>query len=130
MKKYVITVNGTNYEVEVNEVGGVSAPAAPVASSPAPKAAAPAAPKAAPAAAAKAAAPVEGATSVEAPLPGTIWKLKVKEGDQVTEGQLLLILEAMKMENEIFSPAAGTVASIKVAEGASVNSGDILVEIA
>jgi glutaconyl-CoA decarboxylase len=63
-------------------------------------------------------------------MPGKIWKLNVKEGDSVSEGQLVLILEAMKMENEIFSPVSGTVSKIHCKEGDSVNTGDALVEIA
>jgi glutaconyl-CoA decarboxylase len=63
-------------------------------------------------------------------MPGKIWKMHVKEGDVVTEGQLVLILEAMKMENEIFAPTAGTVAQVRCKEGDSVNTGDTLVVIA
>jgi glutaconyl-CoA decarboxylase len=63
-------------------------------------------------------------------MPGKIWKMHVKEGDVVTEGQLVLILEAMKMENEIFAPAGGTVAQVRCKEGDSVNTGDTLVVIA
>jgi glutaconyl-CoA decarboxylase len=62
-------------------------------------------------------------------MPGKIWKLHVREGDTVSEGQLVLILEAMKMENEIFAPAAGKVVQITCSEGASVNTGDVLVVI-
>lgn len=123
MKKYNITVNGKSYEVEVEEVGGTAAPVAA-----APKTAptpAPAAPKAAPAPKAV----VEGGNSVTAPMPGTILDIKVNEGDKVSNGQVLLVLEAMKMENEIMAPADGTVASINVSKGASVNAGDVLVVI-
>ena len=136
MKKFNITVNGVSYEVDVEEIGqgGASQAAAQPApqpkAQPAPQAAAkPAAPKkeepkkeAAPAAPA-------GAQSVEAPMPGNIWKVLVKEGDRVEEGQALVILEAMKMENEIGAPAAGTVAKVHVDEGASVDSGDVLVSL-
>ncbi|MBM7615979.1 biotin/lipoyl-containing protein [Alkaliphilus hydrothermalis] len=133
MKKFNITVNGVSYEVDVEEIKDGAAPA-PRAAAPAPRPAAPAAPKAAPAAkpAAKPAAPVAspaGATTVEAPMPGNIWKIEVKEGQAVKEGQVLLILEAMKMENEIMAPADGTVAAIHVSEGASVNGGDVLVSL-
>jgi glutaconyl-CoA decarboxylase len=62
-------------------------------------------------------------------MPGKIWKLHVREGDAVTEGQLVLVLEAMKMENEIFSPASGKIAQINCKEGDSVNTGDVLVVI-
>lgn len=127
MRKFNITVNGKTYEVDVEEVGGVSA--APAA---APKAAAPApAPKAAPAAApaAKKSAPVAGATQITAPMPGTIVSVKVNVGDTVKNGDLVAVLEAMKMENEIFASTDGTVAGISVSAGDAVNSGDVLVSI-
>lgn len=128
MKKFNITVNGKSYEVEVEELGGVasapvSRPAAPVASAPKAAPAPAAAPKAAPA-------PVAGDGEVVAsPMPGTILDIKVNVGDTVASGAVLLILEAMKMENEIMAPVAGTVKSITVSKGASVNSGDVLVVI-
>jgi len=130
MRKFNITVNGKTYEVEVEEIGGVSAPvsrpaAAPrTATAPAP-AAKPAAPAPKPAAAPK---PVPaGGKTITAPMPGTILDIKVNEGDTVSNGQVLLILEAMKMENEIMAPADGKVVSINVSKGASVNAGDVLV---
>ncbi len=133
MKKFNITVNGVSYEVDVEEIKDGVAPVAPAAPKPqaaAPAAAAPAAPKpqaaAAPAPAATAPA---GGTIVESPMPGNIWKVIVKEGQQVKEGETLIILEAMKMENEIPAPCDGVVASLHVAEGAAVNGGDILVSI-
>jgi len=126
MKKFNITVNGVGYEVDVEEIKDGSAPAAPAA--PKPKAAAPAAPKA-PAAPAPAAAAPAGGTTVESPMPGNIWKVLVKEGQEVKEGETLIILEAMKMENDIPAPCDGVVASLHVAEGAAVNGGDILVSI-
>ena len=130
MKKFNISVNGTSYEVEVEEVGGaVSAPVSRPAqtAAPAPRAAAPApAPKAAPKAAPVAAGDGE---VVASPMPGTILDIKVKVGDTVANGAVLVILEAMKMENEIMAPVAGTVQSISVTKGASVNSGDVLVVI-
>jgi len=135
MRKFNITVNGVAYEVEVEEVGGVPAPvavapvapAAPVAA-PAPVAAAPAAAPAAPQAApAPKAAPVAGGTKISAPMPGTILDVKVAQGASVKKGDILLILEAMKMENEIVAPQDGTVAQVLAAKGASVNSGDVLV---
>lgn len=135
MKKFNITVNGKSYEVEVEEIGGVmssapvSRPAAPV-SAPAP-AAPSVAPAAAPAAkpAAAPAAPVAGGETITSPMPGTILDIKVNVGDTVASGAVLVILEAMKMENEIMAPTAGKVVSINVSKGASVNSGDVLVVI-
>lgn len=132
MKKFNVTVNGKAYEVEVEELGSapVSAPA-PRAAAPAPVAApAPAAvpaPAAAPAPAP--AAPVSGGTTITAPMSGTIFKTLVKAGDSVKNGQAVIILEAMKMENEIFAPCDGTVAELKVSEGAAVSPGDVLVVI-
>jgi len=124
MRKFNITVNGVAYEVEVEEVAAGEA-SAPVAAAPkaAPKAAAPAAK---PAAAPKAA-PVANGTKVNAPMPGTILDVKVAQGQAVKKGDILLILEAMKMENEILAPQDGTVAQVAVSKGASVNSGDPLV---
>ncbi len=129
MKKFNITVNGKSYEVDVEEIGGVpSAPTSPRAAAPAPRAAAPkAAPKAAKAA--PKAAPSGNGTSITAPMPGTIFELKVSEGDSVSAGDVVLVLEAMKMENEITSQVDGTVTSILVKTGDSVNGGDVLVVI-
>lgn len=123
MRKFIINVNGNSYEVEVEEVGGASAPV----SRPAPKAAAaePAAPKAAPASAPVTAS--AGQEVIESPMPGNIWKILVKEGQEVKSGDVLLILEAMKMENEILAPRDGKVASITTSEGSAVNTGDKLV---
>ena len=122
MRKFNITVNGVAYEVEVEEVaaGEASVPAA--APKAAPKAAAPA-----PKAAAPKAAPVADGVKVNAPMPGTILDVKVSQGQAVKKGDILCILEAMKMENEILAPQDGTVAQVSVAKGASVNSGDVLV---
>ena len=127
MRKFNITVNGKTYEVDVEEVGAVSTPA-PVASAPAPAPAA--APRAAPApAAAPKAAGTMGAKKVEAPMPGTIVSVKVNVGDKVESGTLVAVLEAMKMENEIFAGADGVVASVNVNSGDSVNTGDVLVSL-
>ena len=113
MKKYNITVNGTTYEVVVEEAGTVaSAPAYT-----APVYAAPAAPVAA------------GAATITAPMSGTIFKLMVNVGDAVKNGQCVVVLEAMKMENEIFSPCDGTVKEVRVAQGATVQPGEVLLVI-
>ena len=127
--KYKVTLNGRTYEVEVEAgkamlldeyeaIVPTAAPAAPVA-------------EAAPAAAAAPAAPaVTGAgDAVVAPMPGTILKVNVTQGQAVKEGDVLCVLEAMKMENEIMAPKAGTVTQVVVAKGASVNTGDALVVI-
>lgn len=115
MKTYTITVNGNVYDVTVEEGAGGAAPVA------APKAAAPkAAPAPAPAAGA------QGGVKVNAPMPGKILAVKASVGQAVKEGDVLLILEAMKMENEVVAPQDGTVASINVSEGSSVESGDVL----
>lgn len=131
MKKYLITVNGNEYEVEVEELSNgvkeervVSQPSAQ------PKPTAKAAKTAPKAQEEKKVVNVpEGAETVEAPMPGTILNIDVKEGDQVKAGQILLILEAMKMENEILAPRDGKVAAILTNKGASVNTGDKLVSI-
>ena len=127
MRKFNITVNGQAYEVEVEEVGGVqtaapvrAAAAAPVAApAAAPKAAAPAAPKAA----------AGAGEPVKSPMPGNILDVKVKVGDKVSNGTCLVVLEAMKMENEIPAPKDGTVTSVLVNKGATVAAGDVLVTI-
>ena len=124
MRKFIINVNGSSYEVEVEEVGA-AASAAPVA---APKAA-PAAPAAAPKAAPAPAAAPAGATSVNAPMPGTIVDVKVSVGDTVQSGDVLCILEAMKMENEIMAPKAGKIVAVSASKGSSVATGDVLVSI-
>ena len=121
MKYYNMTVNGVAYSVSVEETAAGAAPVA----------AAPAAPKAAPAPAAapKAAAGAAGAVAVKAPMPGNILDVKVAAGASVKAGDVLVILEAMKMENEIVAPQDGTVASINVNKGDTVNSGDVLVSM-
>ncbi|MEA4897516.1 biotin/lipoyl-containing protein [Bacillota bacterium Meth-B3] len=121
MHSYKITVNGQAYEVEVEEVGGFTGaaetPAAPAKSAPAP-AAKPAA-KSAPA----------GAETIKAPMPGTILAVNVQEGSSVKKGQVVLVLEAMKMENEIMSPRDGVVGAVLTSKGSSVNTGDALVAL-
>ncbi|MDD4722841.1 MAG: biotin/lipoyl-binding protein [Acidaminococcaceae bacterium] len=127
MKKFNITVNGSAYEVEVEEVGGAvsSAPkAAPVA---APKAAPVAAPKAAPVAAPKAAPVAAGAEVISAPMPGKVLSVNCKAGDAVKSGDVLMILEAMKMQNEIMAPADGTVSEVRVTAGQNVATGDAMI---
>ena len=120
MKNYTITVNGNVYDVTVEEGTGSAAPAA------APKAA-PAAPKAAPAAP-KAAAPAgaAGSVTVAAPMPGKSLGVKANTGQAGQKGAGIVILEAMKMENEIVAPQDGTIASINVATGDSVEAGATL----
>ena len=118
MRKFIVNVNGNSYEVEVEEVEAGSA--------------APAAPKAAPAAAPtpkKAAAPVGKGTPVKAPMPGNVLDVKVANGASVKAGDTLVILEAMKMENEIKAPQAGVV-TVVASKGSTVNTGDVLVTIA
>lgn len=118
MKNYTITVNGNVYEVSVEESGAVAS-AAPAAA--APKAAAP---KAAPKAAAKSAG--AGSVKITAPMPGKILGIKAKAGDTVKKGQAIIVLEAMKMENEIVASEDGTIASIDTSVGAAVEAGDVL----
>ena len=131
MKKYNVTVNGVTYEVFVEEAGVVSAPAAAPVTAPAPAAPAPAAALApAPAPASKpVASGAAGSIKVTAPMPGTILKLNVKVGDTIKANDLVCILEAMKMENEIFASEGGTVKSIEAAQGSSVNSGDVIITL-
>ena len=122
MRRFNVTVNGVTYDVVVEEVGA-AAPAASTAPAAAPApVAAPAAPKAAPANA--------GAVAVKAPMPGTIMKINVAVGDKVKKGDIVCVLEAMKMENEIFAPVDGTVTSLPVAKGASVQTDEVLATIA
>ncbi len=110
MKKYKVTVNGVAYEIELEELTGAAAPAAPTA--------APSAPAPAPAPA--------GGEQVTSPMPGTILSVNIAQGDAVKQGQVLMILEAMKMENEILCPRDGRVASISTSKGAAVESGTLL----
>lgn len=115
MRNFLVNVNGTQYEVAVEEIDGKAAPAA----KPAPAAA----PAAAPVAAAA------GATKVTAPMPGTILGVNVKEGDSVKAGQPIFVLEAMKMESDITAPVNGVVRGISVHKGDSVEAGKLLCSI-
>lgn len=127
MKRYNVTVNGNIYQVEVEEVKGEFtstpnvAPEKPIALAPVQKPAAPA--------------PVvkksnASGEKIDCPMPGTIVKINITEGAAVKKGDVLFVLEAMKMENEIMSPVDGTIAEINVAKGAAVNTGDVLAVIA
>ena len=110
MKKYKVTVNGTAYEIELEELTGAAPAAATAAPVPTP------APAAAPA----------GGEQVTSPMPGTILAINVAAGDTVKRGQVLMVLEAMKMENEIMCPCDGKIASVNTSKGASVESGTLL----
>ncbi len=118
MRKFIINVNGNSYEVEVEEVGASAPSMAPVQASAPVQSAAP-----------KAAAPVGKGEPVKAPMPGTVLDIKVSNGAKVNEGDVLVVLEAMKMENDIKAPKAGTV-TVVTSKGSSVNTGDVLVTIA
>lgn len=122
MRKFRCNVNGNAYDVEIEEItDGAEVSAATVA----PKAASKPAPAAKPAAK-----KTTGAgTKVTAPMPGTILKVNVAEGDTVTKGQAIMVLEAMKMENDIPAPVDGKVTSLLVKKGDSVNSSDVLATI-
>ena len=120
MKTYKVTVNGTAYEItlEAVDAADIKTPAAAPAATPAPVAAP--APAAAPA----------GGETVTSPMPGTILEVKVAQGQAVKKGDVLLILEAMKMENEIMAPCDGTIASVNTTKGSSVETGAVLCVIA
>ena len=123
MKNYRITVNGTAYDVAVEELGAGAAPVAAPAATPV------AAPVAAPVAPAPAATGAAGSVKVTAPMPGKILAVKVSAGQAVKKGDVVMILEAMKMENEIVAPQDGTIAGINVAVGDSVESDDTLASL-
>lgn len=133
MKKYNIKVNGNTYEVEVEEVEQNAVPAvSPVVKPAAARVSkATAAPKATPAPVpAQTPAPMAaGAQTITAPMPGTVLNVKVTPGQGVKAGDILVILEAMKMENEILAPTNGIIDTIQVAKGASVKANDVLVTI-
>jgi len=133
MRKFIIKVNGNSYEVEVEELGVDKGAEKPIASSQ-PQVSAPVqqpvketAPKEEPKIEKQEVAVSEGQEVIEAPMPGNILKVMVKPGDKVKAGELLLILEAMKMENEILAPRDGVVVSVNTKEGATVSTGDKLV---
>ena len=115
MKKYRVNVNGTVYEVELEEITGATAPIAAPAVAPAPAAPVSSAPA--------------GGEKVCAPMPGNILAVNVSNGSAVKKGDVLMILEAMKMENEIMAPCDGTVTSVSVTKGAAVESGALLCTI-
>ena len=127
-KQYSVTVNGTVYDVIVEEVG--AAPVAAPAARPAAPSAAPVAPKAPAAPAAAPAAPAGAGEKIEAPLNGNVLDVKVSNGASVKKGDLIFIIEAMKMENEILAPKDGTITSVVAQKGATVNAGDVLATIA
>ena len=120
MKKFNVTVNGNAYEVDVEEIGAAAPVAAPVPAV-APVEAAPA-PAAAPA-------PISGGKDVLCPMPGTIVDIKVAAGAAVKKGDVLVVFEAMKMENEIMADTDGTVAGVYVNKGDSVDSGKVLLTL-
>ncbi|HAZ19856.1 MAG TPA: acetyl-CoA carboxylase biotin carboxyl carrier protein subunit [Clostridiales bacterium] len=127
MKKYNVTVNNVLYEVTVEEVHSFASPA-PAAAPKAATFASPAAPKAEPAPVPQKAVPANG-YPVTAPMPGSILDVKVSVGVTVKKGDVLVILEAMKMENDVVSPADGQVVAVRVSKGSSVNAGDVLILI-
>ena len=123
MKKYRININGISYEVEVEEMGEVQTPS-PANTQPNVQNTANLSPAPQPS---QSNGPSE---AINAPMPGTIVDIKVREGEAVKSGQVIMVLEAMKMENEIVAPKDGKVIAIKAAKGASVSSGEALLDIA
>lgn len=120
MRKFVINVNGKSYEVDVEEIRDGAASESESRPRPATPALAPAkleSPKASKPA---------GSVKITSPMPGNVWEIKVNPGDTVQKGQVIIVLEAMKMENDIVAPQDGRVATIPVAKGVSVNAGDVL----
>ncbi|MBQ7006046.1 MAG: biotin/lipoyl-binding protein [Clostridia bacterium] len=129
--KYVVTLNGKNYEVEVNETEAVLVSVSDAATVAAPVAApaAPAAPAAAPATPAAAPAFSAEGTTIPSPMPGTILSVSVSVGQTIKSGDVLMVLEAMKMENDIVAPCDGTVKQLLVSRGSTVNTDDVLIVI-
>lgn len=127
MKMFRVVVNGNEYKVAIEELAeeGTPQPSGTTAAPAAPRPAKPQ-PAAKPKPVAKAA-PAAGGGAIVAPMPGTVLRVAVSAGDNVVKGQTLLVLEAMKMENEIMAPADGAVLEVNVNQGVSVNAGDILV---
>ena len=103
MKAYKVTVNGNVYEITLEVIDKADIKAAPAAA---------------------------GSQSINSPMPGTILKVNVQNGQSVKKGDVLMVLEAMKMENEIMAPKAGTIAQVVVSKGSSVNTGDVLIVVA
>jgi glutaconyl-CoA/methylmalonyl-CoA decarboxylase subunit gamma len=124
MKKYIIKLNSKVYEVEMEEVTGETAITAVEHTQPVQ-----AAPQSVPLPTAQSTPEVSGGEAVEAPMPGNILNVSVKPGDKIKKGQVILVLEAMKMENEIVSPLDGNIISVSVSKGQTVNAGDLLVTI-
>ena len=118
MKAYKVTVNGNVYEITLEVIDKSEVKAAPTAPATPAAPVAPAAPTTA------------GATTISAPMPGTILKVNVQNGASVKKGDILMILEAMKMENEICAPSDGTVSSVNVSNGATVEAGTVLCTLA
>lgn len=129
IKKFRITVDGKAYEVEVEEIGAEGQPAPPQPAAPQPRQTPQAAKQSAPAPKTVPKQVSAGSGGISAPMPGTVLQVLVKQGDKVKEGQPLLILEAMKMENNITAPNAGTVTVIAVSQGQNVESGQHLLTI-
>lgn len=114
MKRYKVTVNGVAYEIELEELTGAAPASAAAAPTPAPV---------------PAAAPAAGGEQITSPMPGTILSINFAQGAAVKKGDVLMILEAMKMENEILAPADGTIASISASVGSTVAAGEALFEV-
>lgn len=130
MKKFRVLVNGSEYNVEIEELSEAATAARPATSTPPPASSAPRPATPVPAKPSPTASTTQGAAAggaIAAPMPGTILSVAVEVGTAVTKGQTLLVLEAMKMENEIQAPADGTVQELNVSQGLSVNAGDTLI---